>query len=80
MTETRLTGNQRRAMAWLPSDGSWRTGPAPSASLHASLHSLYLAGLCDMEHGKFGKRGGTCARRRLSALGLAILRNGGGEQ
>ena len=77
MTETRLTGNQRRAMAWLPSDGSWRVGPV-SVSMAASLHSLYLAGLCDMEHGKFGKRGGTCARRRLSALGLAILRNGVG--
>lgn len=65
-----FTDSQRRALDWLPSDGSWRTQPG---RLSAALNSLALShkGLVQYEWGDFGPRGGRMLRWRLTSVGVA---------
>ena len=65
-----FTDAQRRALEWLPSDGTWRTNPG---RLSAALSSLSLAhkGLVLSEWGDFGPRGGRVLRWRLTSVGVA---------
>ena len=63
------TDAQKRALEWLPSDGSWRLNPG---RLGAALSSLALqhSGLVKSEFGYFGPRGGRALRWRLTSDGV----------
>lgn len=64
-----FTKAQKKAMAWLPADDSWRINPGRTA---AALHSLacYHRGLTVAEFGDFGPRGGRTMRYRLTDAGV----------
>lgn len=69
--ERQFTDAQRRALAWLPPDGTWcgkvgRMGPALD-----SLR-LYHRDLIDSEWADAGPRGGRLLRRRLTAAGIVV--------
>lgn len=70
-TTVRLTPAQRRALDWLPSDGSWRTKPG---TLVSALSSLSLSAACrgwvESQWGDSGPRGGRELRWRLTPLGV----------
>ena len=59
----RFTPAQRRALEWLPADGSWRHG---AGRLTAALNSLsiYHRDLCEGEWVDAGPRGGRVLRFR----------------
>ncbi len=70
-TDGRLTPAQRKALDWLPSDGSWRSKPGAVAQALASL-SLYHRGIVEEQAGPFGQRGGYGWRYRLTPGGIAL--------
>jgi DNA-binding PadR family transcriptional regulator len=67
----RLTEAQRRAIEWIPADGSWKAKPG---KLTAALSSLSMAwpGGVQCEWAKSGPRGGTEHRWRLTEKGVEI--------
>ena len=68
MNCAKITEPQRRALEWLPADGSWRAQPG---SLFPAVESARYAGLAERELGAFGARGGTMYRYRLTTKGKA---------
>ena len=66
----RFTPAQKRALEWLPSDGSWRTHPGKIAQAIASLSSYYRS-FVEAQVGPFGPRGGHTWRYRLTSAGVA---------
>lgn len=71
MDDITLTDAQRRAVDWLPHDGSWRTKPG---RLSAALNSLSLRKLCVGEWASCGPRGGREMRWRLSSIGIELVK------
>jgi hypothetical protein len=71
-----LTPAQKRAIEWLPADGSWKI--KPDAKIAAALSSLcsYHRDLAEHGLGDFGKRGGRCWRYRLTVAGIVARRFG----
>lgn len=69
----RLTDAQKRALDWLPKDGSWRPDPG---RLTAALNSLSFAwpGCVTAEWAASGKRGGMKHRWRLTDAGVEKAR------
>jgi hypothetical protein len=67
------TEPQRRALKWLPSDGSWITILGKVAPAIDSLR-LYHNALVDIEAGPFGARGGYMRRARLTEAGVVAAR------
>jgi hypothetical protein len=65
-----MTKAQKRALEWLPPDGSWRTKPG---RLVSALNSLSLAWphCVQDEYAQCGPRGGWMDRWRLTAEGVA---------
>ena len=70
-----FTRAQRRALEWLPSDGSWKTKPG---RLSGALSSLRVGhrGLVEHQFGAFGPRGGYTSRWRLTLEGVAAKHPG----
>ena len=66
-----FTAPQLRALSYLPADGGWLVGPQGPKSAALDSLALYHKDLCETEFGNFGKRGGWCMRRRLTAKGIA---------
>ena len=67
-----MTSAQRRALDWLPADGSWRTNPGRLAAALKSL-SLNHKDWVESEWGAFGPRGGRELRWRLTDRGVAVM-------
>jgi hypothetical protein len=71
-----LTPAQKRAIEWLPADGSWRTD---AGRLVCALNSASLAGLADGVWADCGARG-FCARiyqdRNLHPMPIRLRPNG----
>jgi DNA-binding PadR family transcriptional regulator len=63
-----FTAAQKRALEWLPADGSWRINPG---RLSAALNSLALRGVVKSEW-DFGPRGGRVLRWRLTETGMML--------
>ena len=63
-----LTPAQKRALEWLPADGSWRTD---AGRLVGALNSASLAGLADGVWADCGMRGGRKMRWRIRRAGVA---------
>lgn len=57
MADVRLTDAQRKALEWLPADGSWRNKPGRLSAALNSL-SIYIQGAVSMRQGEFGVRDG----------------------
>lgn len=68
-TIRKLTAAQKRAIDWLPADGSWRIHPGRTVAALQSL-SLVWPGCLEREWGAFGPRGGQTARWRLNSRGV----------
>jgi hypothetical protein len=70
----RLTPACRRALEWLPADGSWRMDPGV---IGAALRSLQLRHrrFVEWEAGEFGPRGGWKWRWRLTEPGKILRQN-----
>jgi hypothetical protein len=66
-----FTNAQKRALEWLPADGSWRINPG---RLRAALSSLARQhrGVVKSEFGDFGPRGGRVLRWRLTETGMML--------
>jgi hypothetical protein len=64
---TTITPAQKRAIEWLPADGSWRTD---AGRLVGALNSASLAGLADGVWADCGARGGRKMRWRLRPAGI----------
>lgn len=64
-----FTDAQKRALEWLPSDGSWKTNPG---RLTGALNSLALQHPDCVKHewGSFGPRGVSILRWRLTSDGV----------
>lgn len=62
----RITEPQAKALAWLPSDGSWRVRQ-PGFGRGIDSLSLRSEKLIEIEFGRFGAKGGWGQRARLSA-------------
>lgn len=67
------TEPQRRALKWLPSNGSWTKILGEVAPAIDSLH-LYHGTLVNVEAGSFGARGGYMRRARLTEVGMVAAR------
>lgn len=65
-----MTKAQKRALEWLPQDGSWRVRPG---RLTAALSSLAMAWphCVQDEYAQCGPRGGWMNRWRLTEIGVA---------
>ena len=70
MTEN-FTDPQRRALKWLPSDGSWARKPGKTNASALYSLKLYHRDLIEIEIGDFGPRGGREFRYRLTTAGQA---------
>ena len=71
ITKRRLTDAQRRAIEWLPANGTWKINPGRLAAALSSL-SIAWQGCVECEWGKFGLRAGRCQRWRLNSLGVEL--------
>lgn len=69
MARPPITPSMRRALEWLPADGSWKIRPGPVAPALNSL-ALRRPGWINREWGKFGARGGHAERWRLTPEGV----------
>jgi hypothetical protein len=67
-----LTNPQRRALMWLPADGSWVVGVPRSVAADVDSLCLYYPDAALAEWGDFGPRGGRCRRARLLPRGVAL--------
>ena len=67
----KMTEAQKKALDWLPSDGSWRMKPGRLAATLNSL-KLYWSGYVECEWGNFGLRGGLGWRWRLTDKGVGL--------
>lgn len=67
----RITEAQRKALAWLPADGSMKTKPG---KVSTALESLRLShrGIVDKSYGDYGPRGGRMVGYRLTESGKAM--------
>jgi hypothetical protein len=70
-TKIRLTDAQRRAIAWLPTDGAYR---ANAGRLTAALNSLSVAHptLIELESANYAVEGASERRWRLTPAGQKI--------
>ena len=67
----RLTPTHRRALLWLPADGSWAVRPPRSIAPAITSLGYYHGSLVEQEWGKFGPLGGGWYRRcRLTFAGI----------
>ena len=64
---TTITPAQKRAIEWLPADGSWRTD---AGRLVGALSSASLAGLVEGQWAYGGVRGDCTLRWRLRPAGI----------
>jgi hypothetical protein len=62
-----ITPAQKRAIEWLPADGSWRTD---AGRLVGALSSAWLHGFAEGEWADCGARGGRKLRWRLRPAGI----------
>lgn len=75
MTEPagRLTAAQKRAIEWLPADGSWRVNAGRLVSALNSLsHAWPMA--VESQWGPFGPKGGHICRWRFNEKGVKQAR------
>jgi hypothetical protein len=66
-----LTEAERRALDWLPSDGTWRTNPGRMEPALRSLKSRHPGLVCS-EWGGFGPLGGRVLRWKITPAGAGV--------
>jgi hypothetical protein len=67
-----MTKPQRRALMWLPADGSWVVGVPRSVAAAVDSLCLFYRDAAQTKWGRFGPRGGWCRRARLLPRGVAM--------
>jgi hypothetical protein len=68
-----MSAAQRKALEWLPADGSWKSDPGAISQALQSF-SLHYPHHVESEGGCFGKRGGWKWRYRLTPIGQNLRR------
>lgn len=68
----RFTDPQRRAIMWLPADGSWTIESPGRIAPGINSLALFHKDLAQEEWGEFGPRGGRCFRYRLTDAGVTV--------
>lgn len=72
MTDPSFTPAQLRALAWLPSDGGWRSSPARNVSAALGSLCLYFSSRVRREYGAFGYHGEGGYGYRLTPSGVRL--------
>lgn len=80
-----FTAAHRRALEWLPEDGSWRTRPGREFSPAVNSLGLYHRDIAESEWGRFNREAKPNThsrpgfRWRLTPAGIALIKKAKGQ-